>query len=231
MRFPVSTLAVYTSPLLPTPSRESSETVRHCGHCGADHAAVAPLQHTDFVILAVGARQVALLRIGPDRDVPHRAVAERILLKEPLLDEAAVLFEHLYPVIDAVADIDQPVIGDLDAMHGVGELLRHRRLRNRWARHPPVNRRDGHDVTDQLFSERMIGWAWPLRPIRCSGLTSTRTLVLGDISTELDEIRNERPRLAAPVDEGQRCDQRRRIQYRTIDNAFLSDFPDRGGYQ
>jgi DNA invertase Pin-like site-specific DNA recombinase len=89
----------------------------------------------------------------------------------------------------------------------------------------------GMDVTDQLFPERMIGGAWPLRPIRCSGLTSTRTLVLGDISTELDEIRNERPRLAAPVDEGQRCDQRRRIQYRTIDNAFLSDFPDRGGYQ
>ena len=95
----------------------------------ADHGAVlAAVQHPDFVVFAVGAQQIALPGIGPDRQVPHRAVAERVLLVEPFLDEAAVLAEHLDAVVDAVADIDQPVIGDLDAMHGIAELLRHRRL-------------------------------------------------------------------------------------------------------
>ena len=94
----------------------------------ADHAAVLALDDADLVVLAVGAEQIGLLRIGPDREVPHRAVAERVLLEEPLLDEGAVLLEHLDAVVDAVADIDQPVIGDLHAMHGIAELLRDRRL-------------------------------------------------------------------------------------------------------
>src|SRR4051794_24401588 len=95
----------------------------------ADHAAVVALQHANLVVLAVGAEQVALLRIRPDRDIPHRAIAERVLLIEPFGHEAAVLLEHLDTVVDAVADIDKAVIGDLDAMHGIAELLRHRRFR------------------------------------------------------------------------------------------------------
>ena len=94
----------------------------------ADHGTVVALQHPDFVVLAIGAQQLGLLRIGPDRDVPHRAVAERVLFVEPFLHEGAVLPEHLDAVVDAVADIDQPVIGELHAMHGIGELLRGRRL-------------------------------------------------------------------------------------------------------
>src|SRR6478672_3099141 len=94
----------------------------------AGHGAVLALDDPDLIVLAVGTQQIGLLRVGPDRDVPHRAVAERVLLEEPLLDEAAVLLEHLDTVVDAVADIDQPVIGELHAMHGIGELLRHRRL-------------------------------------------------------------------------------------------------------
>src|SRR5882757_9904536 len=80
---------------------------------GADHAAVVPLQHADFVVLAVGAEQIALLRIRPDRDVPHRAIAERVLFIEPFGHEGAVLLEHLNAVVDAVADINETVIGDL----------------------------------------------------------------------------------------------------------------------
>src|SRR5438270_9600401 len=57
---------------------------------GADDRAVLALEHPDLVVLAIGAQQIGLLGIGPNRDVPNRAVAERILLKEPLFDEGAV---------------------------------------------------------------------------------------------------------------------------------------------
>src|SRR3954470_17885055 len=95
----------------------------------AGHAAVLALQHADLVVLAVGAEQITLLGVGPDCDIPHRAIAERVLLVEPFGHEAAVLLEHLDAVVDAVADIDKAVIGDLDAMHRIAELLRHRRFR------------------------------------------------------------------------------------------------------
>src|SRR5258708_15981190 len=75
----------------------------------ADNGAVVALQHPDLVVLAAGGEQIGLLRVGPDRDVPDRAIAERIFLEEPFLDEGTVLFEHLDAVVDAVADIDQPV--------------------------------------------------------------------------------------------------------------------------
>src|ERR1700733_13498906 len=61
----------------------------------ADHAAVVALDDADLVVLAIGAQQVTLFRIGPDRDIPYRAVAERVLLEEPLFDERAVLLEEL----------------------------------------------------------------------------------------------------------------------------------------
>src|SRR5438067_4768310 len=95
---------------------------------GADDAAVLALEHPHLVVLAIGAQQIDLPGVGPDRNVPHRAVAERILLEEPYLDERAVLPEHLDAVVHAVADVDQSVGGDLHAVHGIGELLRDRRL-------------------------------------------------------------------------------------------------------
>src|SRR3954447_19621740 len=47
------------------------------------HTAVIPFQDPDLVVLAVGAEQIALPRVRPDCDVPHRAVAERVLFIEP----------------------------------------------------------------------------------------------------------------------------------------------------
>src|SRR6185503_9248144 len=94
----------------------------------ANYGTIIPFQHPDFVVLAVGAQQIGLLRIGPDRDIPYRAVAERVLFVEPFLNEGSIFPEHLDAVVDAVADIDQPVIGELHAVHGIGELLRGRRL-------------------------------------------------------------------------------------------------------
>src|SRR5689334_19968861 len=49
----------------------------------ADHAAVVAFQDADFVVFAVGAEQPSLLRVRPDRDVPHGAIAERVLLVKP----------------------------------------------------------------------------------------------------------------------------------------------------
>src|SRR3977135_412915 len=82
----------------------------------ADHGAILAPDHSDLVVLAIGAQQKGLFRIGPDRDVPHRAVAERALLVEPFRHEGAVLFEHLDAVVGAITDVDQPVIGELHAM-------------------------------------------------------------------------------------------------------------------
>src|SRR5689334_1875799 len=67
-----------------------------------DRAVVAP-DDTDLVVFTIGAEQVALLRIRPDRDIPDRAITQRALLEEPFLDEGAVLPEHLDPVVDTVA--------------------------------------------------------------------------------------------------------------------------------
>src|SRR5207248_5530108 len=94
----------------------------------ADHAAILALQNADFIVLAVGIQEPGLLGVGPDRKVPHRTVAERVLLVEPFLDEGAVLLEHLDAVLGAIADIDEAVIGDFHAVHGIAELLLRRRL-------------------------------------------------------------------------------------------------------
>ena len=66
--------------------------------------------------------------VGRDVDVPGRAVAERVAVEEELLHERAVLLEHLDAVVDPVADVDQPVVGDAHAVHRVAEL-QCRRLR------------------------------------------------------------------------------------------------------
>src|ERR1700758_1581588 len=94
----------------------------------ADHRAVLAADDADLVVLAVGGQQIGLLRVRPEREVPDRTVAERALLEEPLPHEGAVLLENLDAVVDAVADIDQAVIGDFYAMHGIAELLGDRGL-------------------------------------------------------------------------------------------------------
>src|SRR5579871_2181273 len=82
----------------------------------ADDSAVLAPDDADLVVLAIGGEQICLLRIGPKREVPDSAVAEGVLLVKEFLHEAAVLAEHLNAVVDAVADIDEPVIGDLHAI-------------------------------------------------------------------------------------------------------------------
>ena len=48
---------------------------------------------------------------------------------EAFLDERAVRLEHLDAIVDAVADVQQPIVRQIGAVHRVPELLRGRRLR------------------------------------------------------------------------------------------------------
>src|SRR5471032_1472402 len=53
--------------------------------------------------------------------------AERLLREERLLHESAVGIEHLDAIGLAIADVDEPIVAALDAMHGIAELLAGRR--------------------------------------------------------------------------------------------------------
>ena len=64
-----------------------------------------------------------------ESDVPHRSVAQRPFLDDLLLHECAVLFEHLDAVVHAVAHVEQAIVRQLRAVHGIAELLIERRIR------------------------------------------------------------------------------------------------------
>src|ERR1700681_271941 len=80
------------------------------------HLAVRSIHHVDELLLPV----------GREGDLVDRAVEPGIALEEMLGHEGAVLAEDLIAVIDAVADIDQAVLGDAHAVHRIAELLRDR---------------------------------------------------------------------------------------------------------
>ena len=83
-----------------------------------------------FSLRAVGEEDVLLLRVLRERDVPHRAVAERVLARTSAsFTNLPSLREHLDAVVRAVADVDEAVVRRLGAVHRVAELLRRRRVR------------------------------------------------------------------------------------------------------
>ena len=48
-------------------------------------------------------------------------------LEDELGHEGSVLVKDLYAIVHAVADVDQAVVRDAHAVHGIAELLRGRR--------------------------------------------------------------------------------------------------------
>src|SRR5262245_13134904 len=88
----------------------------------------AAVDDDDFLVVAVGDEQVALLRVVRERHVPHRAVAGRRLRDDAFLDELAVLLEDLDAVVLPIADVDEVVLRQLHAARRA-ELLRRRRVR------------------------------------------------------------------------------------------------------
>ena len=87
------------------------------------------IEHVDLLVLPVGEVEILLLRILRERDVPHRAVAERLRRDERLLHERAVGLEHLDAIVRPVADVDEAVVREVGAVHRRAELLRRRRVR------------------------------------------------------------------------------------------------------
>ena len=81
-----------------------------------------------LLVAAVGHEDVALLRIAREGDVPDRAFAQAAPRIPLLLDELAVLREHLQAIVLPVADVHQAVVRDVGAVHRVAELLRRRRV-------------------------------------------------------------------------------------------------------
>src|SRR5579862_3642918 len=80
----------------------------------------------DLLIGSVGEVDVLLLRIFREGDVPNRAVAESVLVENFLFDERAVGLEDLDAIVDAVAYVEESVIGEIGAMDGIAELLGNR---------------------------------------------------------------------------------------------------------
>src|SRR3954453_6888564 len=80
------------------------------------HLAVHAIDHIDELLLLV----------GREYEIVDRAGATRCLLIDMLGDEAAVLAENLQAIVDAVADMDETILVDANAMHRIAELLRWR---------------------------------------------------------------------------------------------------------
>src|ERR1035437_6429514 len=95
---------------------------------GEDRERLA-VEDTHFVVLSIGQVDEFLLRIAGEGDVPGRAGAERAGFKKRFLDECAVGLEHLNSIVDAIAHIEQTVIGKLGAVDGIAKLLGWRLVR------------------------------------------------------------------------------------------------------
>ena len=86
------------------------------------HLPVLARQHTDLAIGTVRHEDETLLRIARQHQVPNRAVRQGLRIEAELLDEGTVLTKDLNAIVDAVADIDQAVVRQPHAVHGVAEL-------------------------------------------------------------------------------------------------------------
>src|SRR5438045_8327549 len=91
------------------------------------------IDDADLTVHAVDHVDELLRRVGREDEIVNRTVAERRLLENILGDEGAVLAEDLQAVIRSIANIDQAVPADADAVHGIAKLAR-RRLRGIVAR-------------------------------------------------------------------------------------------------
>src|SRR6202043_803772 len=95
---------------------------------GHDFEGIA-VEDVHAVVHAVGQKDIFLLGIFGEGDVPNRARALGSLIKEGLLDKSTIGFEDLNAVVDAVADIKETIDGNFGAVHGIAELLGGRRIR------------------------------------------------------------------------------------------------------
>src|SRR5262245_46935163 len=105
---------------------ELAELVADAADAVHDLAAHA-IDHMKLAVRVIHDQEIGLRRVGPFDDRADRALIA-VLEHEGLAHEGAVLAEELHAIVLAVADHDQPINGDGDAVHRVGELLRWRPL-------------------------------------------------------------------------------------------------------
>src|SRR5215510_14273195 len=105
---------------------ELAELVADAADAVHDLAAHA-IDHMKLAVRVIHDQEIGLRRVGPFDDRADRARIA-VLEHEGLAHEGAVLAEELHAIVLAVADHDQPINGDGDAVHRVGELLRWRPL-------------------------------------------------------------------------------------------------------
>src|SRR5207249_5549353 len=101
-----------------------------------DPAALAQ-ERPHVVVFAVGGVEPGPGGVVRDVHVPHRAVAARRGGDDELLDEGPVPLEDLDAVVATVADIEEPVPGEPDAVDRVAERL-HARVARRATVGAPV---------------------------------------------------------------------------------------------
>ena len=76
-----------------------------------------------LLVGAVSKINVFLLWIFGERDIPDRAVTQCSLRDEYLFHKSSIFLEDLNPVVHAIADVEQAVVREFGAMHGISELL------------------------------------------------------------------------------------------------------------
>src|SRR5437870_1848101 len=81
------------------------------------------LDHVDLHVRSIGNVEILLLWIFRQGYVEDRSIPKRILEDEQLFHERAIGLEHLDTVVGAVADVQQAILGKLDAVNRSAELL------------------------------------------------------------------------------------------------------------
>src|ERR1019366_2698372 len=76
-----------------------------------------------LIVSSIGQVYKRLLRILREGDFPDGTSTLRLLTDEDFLHECAVRFEHLNPVVHAVAYIQQAIDRKSHAVHRIAELL------------------------------------------------------------------------------------------------------------
>ena len=85
------------------------------------HGAVAPQQNPDHVVFTVGDEQIFLRWVVRKYKVVIGAHSDRLRVDQKFLHEFAFFCKDLNPVVGSIANVNKPIIREMDAMDGIPE--------------------------------------------------------------------------------------------------------------